>query len=90
MLCEMFPLKRWLTLALVVAILISLAPPGPTRAQEEEDQVMRLMALMSDAAKVGQLFLVTFPGDTVAEDSIVAELIAFRATKLQRIKNWHV
>jgi len=75
MLCKMIPLKRLLTLSLVVAILMSLAPPGPTRAQEEEDQVMRLMALMSNAAKVGQLFLVTFPGDTVVEDSIVAELI---------------
>ena len=67
-------LKRLLALTLVVAILAPLVPLGSTRAQDQ-DQVVRLMALMSDEAKVGQLFLVTFPGDTVVEDSIIAELI---------------
>ncbi len=67
-------LKRLLALTLVVAILAPLVPPGSTRAQEQ-DQVVQLMALMSDAAKVGQLFLLTFPGDAVVEDSIIAELI---------------
>ncbi len=70
---EMGLLKRLLTLALVVAILTPLLLPGPTCAQA--DQVVRLMALMSDAAKVGQLFLVAFPGDEVPDDGIIAELI---------------
>jgi beta-N-acetylhexosaminidase len=67
-------LKRYLALALVVAMLIPLAPLTSSRAQEE-DQVMRLMGLMSDSAKVGQLFLVTFPGSEVVEDGVIAELI---------------
>jgi beta-N-acetylhexosaminidase len=61
-------------LVLVAAVPFSLAPVGSTRAQEE-DPVIQLMAQMSNAAKVGQLFLVTFPGSEVGEDTIVAELI---------------
>ncbi len=67
-------LKRLLTLALVVTILIPLVLLGTARAQEE-DQVARLMERMSSAAKVGQLFLVTFPGAEVTEDAIITELI---------------
>lgn len=64
-------LKRLLILTLVIAVLI---PASSIRAQEE-DQVTRLMSLMSDEAKVGQLFLVAFPGSEVVEDSIIVELI---------------
>lgn len=67
----MVRLKRLLTLALVATILI---PLGMARAQEEDD-VTRLMERMSSAAKVGQLFLVTFPGAKVTGDAIIAELI---------------
>jgi len=67
-------LKRLATLALVVTILIPLVPLKMGRAQEE-DEVARLMERMSSAAKVGQLFLVTFPGAEVAEDAVIAELI---------------
>jgi beta-N-acetylhexosaminidase len=62
-----------LTLALVATILLPLATPGAGRAQD--DQVAQLMAQMSSAAKVGQLFLVTFPGAEVADDGLIAELI---------------
>ncbi|MDY7080540.1 MAG: glycoside hydrolase family 3 N-terminal domain-containing protein [Chloroflexota bacterium] len=69
-------MKRLLTLALAVSILIPLTPLGTAHAQEqEEDQVARLMERMSSAAKVGQLFLVTFPGAEVTEDTVIAELI---------------
>ncbi len=51
-----------------------LAWPGSARAQEE-DEVARLMERMSSAAKVGQLFLVAFPGAEVTEDAVIAELI---------------
>jgi len=74
----MVRLKRLLTLAFVVTILISLVPLGMARAQEEgedEDEVARLMKRMSSAAKVGQLFLVTFPGAEVSEGTVVAELV---------------
>jgi len=67
-------LKQWVTLALVAAVLISLLSPGVTRAQEE-DRVALLMESMSSAAKVGQLFLVTFPGAELADDALIAALI---------------
>jgi len=66
--------KRLLLLALVVIILIPLAPPGTLRAQDADD-VTRLMEGMSSAAKVGQLFLVTFPGDEITDQAIITELI---------------
>ncbi len=66
--------KRLLALALVVIILIPLALPGASRAQDE-DVVARLMEEMSGAAKVGQLFLVTFPGAEVGDGDIITELI---------------
>nr|HID13224.1 hypothetical protein [Anaerolineae bacterium] len=69
-LCKMAQLRRLVTLTLVVTILI---PFGAVRAQE--DDVTRLMERMSSAAKVGQLFLVTFPGAEVTEDAAITELI---------------
>ncbi len=67
-------------LFLVVAIGLSqgagdgVLSPLAVHAQEE-DNVARLMERMSSAAKVGQLFVVTFPGSQVAEDAAIAELI---------------
>jgi beta-N-acetylhexosaminidase len=46
---------------------------GTPRAQE--DEVVLLMESMSAAAKVGQLFLVAFPGVETSEDAAIAELI---------------
>jgi beta-N-acetylhexosaminidase len=65
--------RRLLALALVVTILIPLTTPGATCAQE--DDVTLLMESMSSAAKVGQLFLVTFPGAEVTDDALITELI---------------
>jgi len=57
-------------------MLMSLTPLGATVAQGgEEDPVTSLMDRMSSAAKVGQLFLVTFPGAEVGEDAAITELI---------------
>jgi beta-N-acetylhexosaminidase len=67
-------LKRLATLALVAIILVSVAPPRTAHAQED-DEVARLMERMSSAAKVGQLFLVTFPGAEVTDEAIATELI---------------
>jgi beta-N-acetylhexosaminidase len=67
-------LKKLVTLALV-AILILPGLHRVSQAQEEEDEVARLMEQMSDAAKVGQLFLVTFPGSELTDDAAIAELI---------------
>jgi beta-N-acetylhexosaminidase len=67
--------RRLLTLALAATILLPLASPGAGRAQEEDEQVAQLMAEMSGAAKVGQLFLVTFPGSEIADGTLIEELI---------------
>jgi beta-N-acetylhexosaminidase len=66
-------IKRLLVLALAAMILLPLTLPGAGHAQE--DEMAQLMAQMSSAAKVGQLFLVTFPGSEVTDDALIAELI---------------
>ena len=65
--------RQLIALALVVAISVALIPPAKLQAQE--DEVAQLMAQMSSAAKVGQLFLVTFPGSQVDERAAITELI---------------
>ena len=65
--------RQLIALALTVAICVALIPPAGLQAQE--DEVAQLMRQMSSAAKVGQLFLVTFPGSQVDEQSAIAELI---------------
>lgn len=60
--------------ALILACIIGSFPLSAVRAQSE-DPVAALMARMSSAAKVGQLFMVTFPGSQVTDGSLVSELI---------------
>ncbi len=67
-------LKRLATLALVFALWVPLMRVRTARAQEG-DEVRRLMDSMSSGARVGQLFLVTFPGAEVTENAAIAELI---------------
>jgi beta-N-acetylhexosaminidase len=45
-----------------------------TQAQEE-DEIAELVGRMSSAEKVGQLFIVTFPGSEIGQNSAIAELI---------------
>ena len=69
-------LRTLATLAVLVSLLVASVPTTAVQAQEEEqDEVAQLMARMSAAAKVGQLFLVTFPGGEVTEDALIKELI---------------
>lgn len=65
--------RQLIALALVAAVSVVVLPPTPLQAQE--DQVAQLMSQMSSAAKVGQLFLVTFPGSEVDERTGISELI---------------
>ena len=65
--------SRLVALFLVLAIGLPLVPPSTLEAQE--DEVAQLMAQMSSAARVGQLFLVTFPGSEVDERAAITELI---------------
>jgi len=66
--------RRLALLFLVVAIGLGPVSTFGVHAQEE-DEVARLMERMSSAARVGQLFMVTFPGAEVTEDDAIAELI---------------
>jgi beta-N-acetylhexosaminidase len=70
---------RKVTALVTVCLIISfLASLWPSQAQENDPldlQVEQLMQEMSTAEKVGQLFLVTFSGDNVDEDSAIADLI---------------
>jgi beta-N-acetylhexosaminidase len=65
--------RHLVALALIAAISLALVPPWGVQAQE--DEVAQLMSQMSSAAKVGQLFLVTFPGSEVDGRSAITELI---------------
>ncbi len=72
----MIRLKRCLILLLITLLVCPLTlPSGGVQAQEGDDRIVRLMSRMSTADKVGQLFLVTFPGDEVTDDAAVATLI---------------
>jgi beta-N-acetylhexosaminidase len=66
--------RQLVLLSLVVALVLGYVPALTAHAQERDD-VARLMERMSTAAKVGQLFVVTFPGSQVTEDAVIAELI---------------
>ncbi len=68
--------RRFFTLLVAAVALWSLVPHWHAGAQEKpEDEAALLLDQMSDAAKVGQLFVVTFPGEDVGEGSAIAELI---------------
>jgi len=58
-------------------ILLALAGlPVQARGPAQEDPAARLLARMPPAARVGQLFLVTFPGTSIEEGSDIYQLIA--------------
>ena len=66
--------KKLPALVTALTLLVSLMPLRSSSAQEE-DAVAQLMDGMSSAAKVGQLFLVTFPGTDITEDALITDLI---------------
>ncbi len=71
-------LRLTIRLILLGLLLLSLMAPLPASAQESPDPDADLRALieqMSVADRVGQLFIVAFPGNDVGPDSDIAELI---------------
>jgi len=73
--------KVTLRLTLALTLLICALPAGArASAPEQADQAEELLAQMTPAEKVGQLFLVTFNGTDVDPDSELYDLIT----------NWHV
>jgi beta-N-acetylhexosaminidase len=71
--------KRWLRFLITITLcgLASLLFFRPTIAQvdEPEAEALALLDSMTPAQRVGQIFLVTFIGDSAAVDSDVADLI---------------
>ncbi len=67
-------LRRLLLISLVAVAGLGHVPIHQVEAQEE-DVVSRFMEHMSPAAKVGQLFIVAFPGAEVTEEAAITELI---------------
>lgn len=65
--------RRLLNLAFGLVLLVGLLPP--LRAQQQDDPAVRLLNRMPPAARVGQLFLVTFPGTDIGELSAIRTLI---------------
>ncbi|HPR35349.1 MAG TPA: glycoside hydrolase family 3 N-terminal domain-containing protein, partial [Anaerolineaceae bacterium] len=68
--------RRLLLLALALALLAqSLASVFPINSVRAQSSVDALMAEMTPAEKVGQLFLITFDGRTIPSDGPLAQLI---------------
>ena len=66
-----------LNLVVVVTLVLSVCHASPARAQEDPDKfIASLIAKMTPEAKVGQLFVVAFPGTDTAPASEVGELIS--------------
>jgi beta-N-acetylhexosaminidase len=60
---------------LALCALVLSMPATPARAQEEPTAIDQLIAQMSPEERVGQLFLVTFPGTDVSDASMAATLV---------------
>jgi len=67
--------KGWLSLTLAAVILLSTSAPLQAGWHQQDDAAARLLALMPPAARVGQLFIVTFPGTDTSELSPIYDLI---------------
>jgi len=65
---------RVMLLMLLVLALLS-GVPSTTSAAQPRDPLSEMLKRMSAAEKVGQLFLVTFPGDDLSPESDIAKLI---------------
>lgn len=68
-------LKRLISLILLLTTCISLLPQAYAQEGEGNEEIAQLMSRMSSAEKVGQLFLVTFPGAEVTAEAAITELI---------------
>ena len=70
------PAQQILNILIAAMLLSSVCRVAPAQAQEDPDKfIAGLISQMTPEAKVGQLFLVTFPGNDVGPASDAAELI---------------
>ena len=66
---------RTQSVALALIVLMGLAFLASPGIEAQDDRVAQLMDEMSTTAKIGQLFVVTFPGSEVGEQDGITELI---------------
>lgn len=74
----MWKKSKWWRLGLVMLLLLAwLLPSGESIAVQDEpvDQAQALFDQMSVAERVGQLFLITFPGNEVGRNDPITDLI---------------
>lgn len=64
-----------LLVAIIVGQIIILPPASAQGAVSSDQEIDELIQRMSVAERVGQLFIITFPGNDVAPDSPIADLI---------------
>ena len=70
------PARRALNLLIIAALLLSVCYVTPARAQDDPDRfIAQLISQMTPEAKVGQLFVVSFPGTDASVASDIGELI---------------
>lgn len=74
--------QRWLASLLCLGCLLPLIAPLPARAQDPQppaipylEEAKAIIARMTLAQRVGQLFVVSFPGDNVSPSSDIAKLV---------------
>ncbi|MGD1995315.1 MAG: glycoside hydrolase family 3 N-terminal domain-containing protein [Anaerolineae bacterium] len=69
--------RDWLSLAITTIVTLGLTAPSLAHAvgQQQDDPAARLLERMSPADRVGQLFVVTFPGAGTDELSSIYSLI---------------
>jgi beta-N-acetylhexosaminidase len=68
--------RRILNLVVVATLLLGLGWAAPAHAQEDPEKLIpKIIAQMTPEAKVGQLFVVAFPGTDTAIGSDIADLI---------------
>jgi beta-N-acetylhexosaminidase len=68
-------LNRFIALLLLLAVLLANSTPASLAQEEEDTFVADLVAGMSVAEKVGQLFIVALPGNDLSPDSDITRLI---------------
>ena len=69
--------RHILNLVVVATLLLSLGQAMPARAQEDPEKLIpKIIAQMTPEAKVGQLFVVAFPGTNATIGSDIGDLIS--------------
>jgi beta-N-acetylhexosaminidase len=69
-------MRRYFQIIVFIAVLATLAAGPPASAYQYGDRASELLESMSSKERIGQLFLVSFEGSSIPEESPIASLIA--------------